>query len=249
MKVLSFSLYGDDPKYTYGLIENLKIKEREGLYEDWDTIVYYDDSVPSCILDILKQHNVFLRNVNDCGILPASWRFLAYDEVEVERFVCRDADSRISKREEFAVKQWEDSGKILHIMRDHPHHGAYQYGKPILGGMWGMLTKYQDGTPLFKSSFKDLILSHQGGKNYAKEKNQWFWSDMNFLRDVVYSVFGKEETSLIHAAQDYMNRVPWKNESWAVDFPTPICQDKYFVGEIFFFQDGIQKRDYQYTER
>lgn len=249
MKLISFSLYGNDPKYTHGLIENLKIKEQEGLYEDWNVVVYHDDTVPKGILDILQHHNAILRNIDGCGILPASWRFLAHDEANVERFVCRDADSRINKREELAVIQWENGNKILHIMRDHPHHGAYEYGKPILGGMWGMRKSYQDGTPVFKASFKDLILLHQGGKKYAKQKNDWFWTDMNFLRDAVYSTLGKPEASLIHAAQDYMHRVSWKNEDWAIDFPTPIGSDKYFVGEVFFFQNGIQKRDYQYTER
>jgi hypothetical protein len=244
MKLISFSLYGNDPKYTHGLIENLKIKEQEGLYGGWNVIVYHDDSVPSGVLDVLQHYKVILRNVDGCGILPASWRFLAYDEPEVERFICRDADSRINKREELAVKQWENGNKILHIMRDHPHHGSQ-----ILGGMWGIRKYYQDGTRVFNTSFKDLILLHQGGKNYTMAKSEWFWSDMNFLRDTVYNALAKPETSLIHAAQDYMHRVPWKNEDWAIDFPTPIGPEKYFIGEIFFFQNGIQKRDYQYTER
>lgn len=246
MKLISFSLYGDDPKYTRGLIENLKIKEQEGLYEGWDVIVYHDDTVPSGILDILQYYyKGILRNVDGCGMFPASWRFLAHDEPEVERFICRDADSRISKREELAVKQWEDSNKILHIMRDHPHHNY-----KILGGMWGLKKNNKDTTPVLKTTIKDLILLYQGKKVYnVNSKDQWIMTDMNFLRDVIYSEFGKSETCLVHASQDYMDRVTWKNEDWAIDFPTPICQEKYFVGEIFFFQKGIQKRDYQYTER
>lgn len=239
MKLISFTLYGDDPKYTHGLIENLKIKEQEGLYEGWDVIVYHDDTVPSGILDILQYYKVFLRNVENFGIFRASWRFLAHDEPEVERFICRDADSRISKREELAVKQWEDSNKIIHIMRDHPHHATDN--TRIFAGMWGM-TKCQ-------FNMKNEILKYQQ-KAYDKYTDDWpKQSDQHFLQYYIYNNYCNKETTLIHAAQDYMDRVHWKNEDWAIDFPTPICQDKYFVGEIFFFQNGIQKRDHQYTER
>ena len=56
------------------------------------------------------------------------WRFL-FDDSSVDIFIVRDVDSRINK-EESAVKEWLESDKLLHIMRDHPHH----YYK-ILGGM------------------------------------------------------------------------------------------------------------------
>lgn len=244
MKLISFSLYGNDPKYTHGLITNAKIKQEKNIYKNWDIIVYHDNTVPEGVLDLLKYYDVILKNVDGCGILPASWRFLAHDEPNVEIFVCRDADSRISERDEYAVADWAKSNKILHIMRDHPHHGY-----KILGGMWGMRTKHQDGTSVFQNSFNDLILSYQGSKKYTNIRSEWFMSDMNFLRDIVYSALGKPETSLIHAAKDYMHKVRWQNEDWAIDFPTPIGPEKYFVGEIFFFENGIQKRDYQYRER
>ena len=60
------------------------------------------------------------------------WRFFAHDETDCEYVVFRDADSRISKREKMAVDEWIQSGKSIHIMRDHPYHTV-----PILGGMWG----------------------------------------------------------------------------------------------------------------
>lgn len=248
MNLISFSLYGDNPKYTRGLIANLDIKLENNLYKDWDVIVYHDNSVKDNVLNELESKRAILRNTDDFGIFPASWRFLAYDEPNVERFICRDADSRISKREEEAVLQWVASDKILHIMRDHPHHGAYHLGKPILGGMWGMKI-YHNQEKLFKQSFKELILIHQGGKTNCRNRDQWFWTDMNFLRDIIYSKFGTDESSMIHAAQDYMNRTNWKNENWAIDFPSVISKEKYFVGEVFYFDNGIEKRDYQYRER
>ena len=44
----------------------------------------------------------------------------------------RDLDSRISQREVDAVTEWLESGRPIHVMRDHPGHDT-----PMLGGMWG----------------------------------------------------------------------------------------------------------------
>ena len=49
---------------------------------------------------------------------------------------------------------------------------------------------------------------------------------------------------------DYMDKVGWQNENWAEDFPDPIDQEKYFIGEIFVFdEEGLEQREYQYKER
>ena len=122
-------------------------------------------------------------------------------------------------------------------MRDHPHHGY-----PMLGGMWGMVADP-------KISMKDMCLQHQGGsKDNLTERSNWSMKDMDFLRDVVYRTFGREEYSKIHAARDYMNKVPWKNEPWSEDFPTKRNTDNNFVGEIFSIKNDIETRDYQYKE-
>ena len=46
--------------------------------------------------------------------------------------ISRDVDTLILEREVAAVNEWLASGKVLHIMRDHPKHEM-----PIMGGMWG----------------------------------------------------------------------------------------------------------------
>ena len=61
------------------------------------------------------------------------WRFQPNDDKEVERFIVRDSDSRITEREKIAVEEWEKEDKVLHIMRDHPHHNFH-----ILAGMFGI---------------------------------------------------------------------------------------------------------------
>ena len=50
----------------------------------------------------------------------------------VDRFIVRDADSRLNPRERLAVEEWIASGKRIHSIRDHPNHD-----RPLNGGMWG----------------------------------------------------------------------------------------------------------------
>ena len=51
---------------------------------------------------------------------------------QVDLILSRDLDSRFSDREQEAVRDWLNSNKKFHIMRDHPDHGT-----EILGGTWG----------------------------------------------------------------------------------------------------------------
>lgn len=235
MKLISFSLFGNKPKYTYGLFKNLELKNK--IYKEWNTIVYYDESVSSDVLEKLKSYGVMLRDMTNSGIFPTSWRFLAANEAGCYRFIVRDSDSRINEREELAVKEWEESDKILHIMRDHPHHGC-----PIMAGMWGMKANHLD--------MMQSILNHQGNEYVSKLHNWPKQTDQYFLRDVVYKQYAKPETSLIHNSQDFMGRVSWSHEYWARDFPEPISEKKHFIGEIFSFdENGNEYREYQYKER
>ena len=73
--------------------------------------------------------------VDASDIFPMNWRFLPPVDPQVELFLCRDLDSRISRREVAAVQEWIDSGKPIHSMRDHPAHTT-----PLLGAAWGART-------------------------------------------------------------------------------------------------------------
>lgn len=62
-------------------------------------------------------------------------RFLVLDDPAVHVAIIRDADSRFSPRELFAVNQWLSSGLMFHSMRDHEYHEV-----PVMGGMFGCVT-------------------------------------------------------------------------------------------------------------
>ncbi len=235
-RLISFSLFGRYPKYLRGMQRNIELCSE--IYPDWQVVIYHDESIHDRELEHFAGQKVWLRDMSDSGISPASWRFLAHDE-NCERFMVRDADSRITRREAAAVDHWEASGRTLHIMRDHPLHDFR-----ILGGMWGMLT-------VEGFCMREEILKHQGQRmEQARDRDQWWMTDQDFLKDVIYPRYANPRDSDIHNAMDFMSRVDWKHEHWALDFPTPINADKHFIGEIFDYdENGLEIREFQYRER
>lgn len=177
MKYLSFSLWGDKPIYNVGAIRNAELWKT--IYSDWKMVVFYDSSVPENTIVQLKNLTVECIDMTDKNIYGMFWRFFAVDLPDSEYSIFRDTDSRISIREKMAVDEWLQSGKTLHVMRDHPYHmipcGNDRLG--ILGGMWGIKSKK---IPLTK-----MI------QNYPNKSKIFYGEDQTFLR-TVYSLFEKE---------------------------------------------------------
>jgi len=164
--LVSFSLYGKDPKYSFGAIENAKTIARLG--RDWHSVFYCGVDVGSNVLDALRSHGAIVVVVNNEKSHPNGmfWRFRAFNEFNYDYALSRDADSRITSRELAAIKDWIGSKKDFHIMRDHPNHNA-----EILGGMFGL-------TPRFKYLFNE-----QHGAGFFGEA---WGEDQRFLKRLVY---------------------------------------------------------------
>jgi hypothetical protein len=233
-KVISFSIYQapsmwekmmetNYEKYILGLNKNLELIKK--YYPDWFIYLYHDETLDTNNLSKLYEYEKFeSKLIFDRSLNAMQWRFLPADEDDVELFISRDADSRVTEREKVSVQEWIDSGKVLHIMRDHPHH---QYS--ILGGMWGM-RKQKD------FNMKSECLKYNKNNGYIEE-NHWYdkWWDMNFLRDVVYPKY--VESSYINSETGH------QAESWNKEF-TIKREDRKFVGEIY---DENNNRAYHYT--
>jgi hypothetical protein len=163
-KIISYSLWGDNPKYTIGAIRNAELTPI--VYPGWISRFYCGESVPTDIIKTLKSlpyTEVVMMDVEGdwTGMF---WRFYACEDSDI--MLSRDTDSRLSNREKLAVDEWLESNKDFHIMRDHPYHKT-----EILGGMWGV----RNG--LLKN-IKDLIGDYTKGD---------FWQvDQNFLREKIY---------------------------------------------------------------
>ena len=130
--VISYSLYGNSPKYCEVAILNVKLAK--SIYPEWKCRFYVDKTVPEEVISRLKQENVEIIFVNqEQSEIPGTfWRFLVIDDESVDKFMIRDADSLISYKEKAAVKEWLNSGKYFHVMRDSRMHNEL-----ILAGMWG----------------------------------------------------------------------------------------------------------------
>lgn len=215
-KVISFSIFGDNPKYCSGLLKNLGLSGI--VFPGWEVYIYYNNTVPkSYIEEYGKFDHVKLIDMSDKNIPGMFWRFLPFEGVE--RFICRDADSRLISRDKSAVEEWINENTDLHIMRDHDHHGY-----KILGGMWGIKPK-ENLLPLIE--------------DYMREKNRdlfYRMVDMDFLRDVIYPRYINSST--IHISLE-KNRM----EGHCRPFPEKMKEFR-FVGEII---NEDESREYQYT--
>jgi len=185
-KIISFSLWGDNPKYTIGAIKNAELIDT--VYPGWIGRFYCGKSVPIEIIEILKTYtNVEVIEMEENGDWSGMfWRFYACEDSDV--MISRDTDSRLNLREKNAVDEWLNSNKDFHIMRDHPYHNVL-----ILGGMWGV----RNG---ILKNIVDLI------KNYNKGD---FWQvDQNFLSEQIYPIV--VNTSFVHDSYHDIN--PWSKK-------------------------------------
>jgi len=130
--VVAFSLFGRDPLYLEGAVENARLVPRA--YPGWSCRFYVDGSVPGPTVDALRSLGAEVAEPSGRwrDVHGALWRFAVADDPTVRRFACRDADSRVGARDARAVEAWTASGRLFHLMRDHPCHAEL-----VLAGLWG----------------------------------------------------------------------------------------------------------------
>ena len=174
-KIISFSLWGQDPKYTIGAIRNAELAPE--IYPGWTCRFYtgedVTDEIKSKLLD-LKSEVIEMGGADWNGMF---WRFFAAENADI--MISRDTDSRLGEREKAAVDEWLASDKDFHIMRDHPYHKT-----EILGGMWGCRNGILKGV-------KGMIQDYD-----TREYHNKYQVDQNFLREAVYPIV--KDNSMVH---------------------------------------------------
>jgi|TARA_R110001583_G_scaffold45141_9_gene142577 hypothetical protein len=221
MKVISFCLWGDDPKYTEGAIKNAQLAPE--IYPGWKCRFYVGQSVPSIVLMRLEMNeNTEVVRMPEFGNWKSMyWRFWPAGEEDVEVMISRDTDCRLTSREKEAVDEWLESDKGFHIMRDHPYHAF-----PVLGGMWGAKRGCL-------SNMKELIEGWSQKDAYG--------TDYEFFANVVMPIiqgdifvhdefFNGRKTHTPHPLAALQGC-----ESY--DFPLP-RQELEFVGEVYNHEDN-----------
>jgi len=176
LKAISFSLWGNSPKYTIGAIRNAEIALE--IYPDWECHYYIaSDTNWEINEQLLALPNTVLHLKNRPGDWTGMfWRFATSYHPDIDISIFRDTDSRLNYREKAAVDEWLESDKTFHIMRDHPYHGY-----PILGGMWG----YKKSE---KYSMGSLLTTFGPQDKYG--------TDYEFFAKVLYPLVGDDK--LVH---------------------------------------------------
>ena len=175
MNIISFSLYGENPKYLVGAIENAKTIQQ--LMPNWTARFYCGDSISKSIIQELEMAGAETRiqesNWHSNGMF---WRYLPIGESGISYIAFRDVDSRLGERDLESINKWLESHMFFHIIRDHPFHQT-----PILGGLWG-IKNWEFDTSVF------WIL--------ASRYSTLFGEDQRFLATHIYPIVRKN--ALIH---------------------------------------------------
>jgi len=203
--IIAFSLWGDNPMYWQGALENIELAKK--YYPGFISRFYIDKNCKEDLIDTIKGDNVEVVLVDPKGSFDGMfWRFLAAEDPDVDIFMSRDCDSRISEREVAAVDQWLKSDKDFHIMRDHPWHSVQ-----ILGGMWSCRNGILRNINLSK-----LISSW---KNHSTKG-----CDQDFLGQIIYPYVVNKSMEHSEFGLRFGGNI--------ISFPTK-RKDYEFVGDVF----------------
>lgn len=138
MDVVSFCLYGTTEYYRAGALRNAELCRT--IYPGWQVRFYVSATIPESLNERLRQLGARVIVVPEAADNPffMHYRYLPCTDPAVELAIFRDTDSRVDGREAAAVGAWLESGKGLHVMRDHLWHRPQPDQYMILGGMWGV---------------------------------------------------------------------------------------------------------------
>lgn len=222
--VISFSVWGDSPKYLVGMIRNLELCAR--FYPGWDVQIYCDRNVRDWIRENIQSADLGNLTWSMKWLADDHWcprmmqRFLIADDPTVGRFICRDADSRIMQREVDAVNEWIVEDKVGHVMRDHPAHA-----QPMLGGLWGAQWRRDNWqAPNMEAMIRDYLSAPEGSERRPYRRGQYA-DDQNFLHLWVWPWLSYSCTQ-----HDSVCRQAY---SGAKPFPTPRNTFPRFCGEVW----------------
>lgn len=210
MKIISFSLWGGNPKYTIGAIRNAELAQ--DIYPGWMCRFYIDSTVPKEICHQLENlPNTLVVYKNIIGDWRSMfWRFDASYDSSCKIIIFRDTDSRLSYREKAAVDLWIKSDKTFHIMRDHPYHNF-----PILGGMWGYKNNNKYPMQILLESFN---------------KTNSYGTDYRFLAEELYPLIGDDK--LVH--DEFFDKKPFPTARDNKEFVGDVFDENNNRDPVFF---------------
>lgn len=206
--IISYSLYGDLPRYCEGAVLNTQFAKE--IFPEWTCRFYIDESVPRKIVERLKALGAQIIYVNEQQrqLSGLYWRFFVMHDPQVKRFLVRDADSFLSYKERAAVQAWIDSDCYFHCM-----HDSYDHVELLLAGMFagcsGIFPDIEQDIRQFLARDRHLI-----------ERVM----DQHYLRYCIWPTAA--QSILIHDSQGY--------DATALDFPLNVNEydENFHIGRI-----------------
>jgi len=194
-KVVSFSLYGNNPKYCLGIIENIENIYR--LLKGWYIYIYYDN-VPIKLIEFLGTFDMV--KLIKCDIetdyewVGMFWRFYQFDD-DTDIWLSRDADSRINERDVMFIKSWLNTNYACHIIRDDKYQSCV-----IMGGMFGINNK--EFKKYKRHSIKEWIEIYKNKYSANMVRSV----DQKFLRREIYPSISHNNLTHIGCDEVRMNK-------------------------------------------
>jgi len=230
------SLYGKDRRYTWGVLRNAQLLP---VYlPDWSLRVYVaaDSEPPELavsprVINKLQNLGASIAHVStENSMEPRNWRILVANEQNVDYFLVRNADTRLSEREAVAVKEWlsvaeknkSQSTAIIHCIRDHPKHAD----QAIVNGLWG-------GQPralyrLLKQNITQMVMMHTVSSNLSSVNSTNHDVIQTILNRALWPVVYK--FSFCHDSVSPCDR--WSRSASRHSFPLP-RQGQEYIGQKF----------------
>lgn len=209
VSVFSFVVYGNQKKYTHGILANLQLIQIA--YPLWQVWIYYGSDVDDSILSQYRSYsNAVLIPTNNTGAITKFFRYFPIDDPSVDVCMVRDADSRVNDRDQVCINDFVTSSHLFHIIRDHPNHSH-----KIMAGMWGIK----------RGAFFGSI--HALFEQWKLHNELDFWSDTRFLVECLYP--NVATISLIHDDHNHVNdgaiRIPHHRDN------------RHFIGQVYEYNE------------
>ncbi len=201
-KIIAFSLFGSSPKYLEGALMNAKVAPT--IYPDWVCRFYVDDTVPESTQQQLREYGAQVIRVTGEAAqwVGTVWRFMAAADEDAARIIFRDVDSIVSWREAEAVREWEQSGKLFHTIRDGGSHT-----EAILAGLWGMVG----------GAIPDMMGALR--QYFSQPVSSTYFADQFFLREHIW-IYVRQDVFSHDRLFGFMNGIPLPAVPDGVDLRT-----------------------------
>lgn len=197
-KIISFSLWGKIRLYCIGAVKNAILAKK--FFPGWICRFYYDKSVPEIIINKLKELDntelVFIEKESggkiykDNGQFGMFWRFFPFDDDDVEIWMSRDIDSRLSEYEAEEINKFLKTDKIIHSIKFNP---KIRKEPPCRGGLTSF-RNYVNGIDTRQIDKDTKLTLFEMIKNINRD-NCPFYSDEKFLNNCLYKKYSDKYTS------------------------------------------------------